>query len=194
MIDLNKIRKIYNLGKDIGLSDIQILFKSAKMKTYSKKEFLLEQGTTSTNVFYIRKGLVRMYHVNEYGDEITFQLMPEHHVVTNFDFIIQDKPSKYYFEALEKTSVLYTDYRTLDAIVSKYPKLESNRKYLLWKFLNEAKDRIESFVLLTPEQRYIKFTEDFPDMYNRVPDKYIAHVLGITPVSLSRIRKRILNK
>jgi CRP-like cAMP-binding protein len=142
----------------------------------------------------LRKGLVRMYHINEYGDEITFQLMPEHYVVANFDFIIQDKPSKYYFEALEKTSVFYADYKTIDDIASKYPKLESNRKFMLRKFLLEAKERLESFVLLTPEQRYVKYIEDFPDMYNRVPDKYIANVLGITPVSLSRIRKRISNK
>jgi hypothetical protein len=65
---------------------------------------------------------------------------------------------------------------------------------MLRKFLLEAKERIESFVLFTPEQRYVKYIEDFPDMYNRVPDKYIAHVLGITPVSLSRIRKRISTK
>lgn len=194
MIDLYKLRQIYKFGKEINLSDIQLVLKVAKRETYKKKEFILEQGSKSSKVYYIRKGLVRMYHVNEYGDEITFKLLPEHHVIANFEFLLEDKPSKYYFETLEKTSVICSDYQTLDNIASKYPKLESNRKYFLRKLLSEAKDRIESFVLLTPEQRYLKFIKDYPEMCNRVPDKYIAHVLGITPVSLSRIRKRIATK
>ena len=194
MIDLDKLRQIYKFGKEISLSDVQLILKVAKLETLKKKEFVIEQGSKSTKVYYIRKGLVRMYHINELGDDITFKLLPEHHVIANFDFLLEGKPSKYYFETLEKTSVFSSDYQTLDGIASKYPKLESNRKFFLRKLLTEAKDRIESFVLLTPEQRYLKFTKDFPDMCNRVPDKYIAHVLGITPVSLSRVRKRIASK
>ena len=60
--------------------------------------------------------------------------------------------------------------------------------------MREAHLRIEGFILYTPEERYIKFIEKYPDINNRVPDKYIANVLGITPVSLSRIRARIIEK
>ncbi|MBK8659738.1 MAG: hypothetical protein IPN22_12925 [Bacteroidetes bacterium] len=49
-------------------------------------------------------------------------------------------------------------------------------------------------MLLSPEERYLKFIQKYPDLLNRVPNKYIANVLGITPVSLSRIRKRISTK
>lgn len=54
--------------------------------------------------------------------------------------------------------------------------------------------RVDSFVLLSPEERYKKYVKDFPEIVNRVPDKHIANVLRITPVSLSRIRKRIATK
>jgi len=57
--------------------------------------------------------------------------------------------------------------------------------------LKEAMERIESFVLLSPTERYLKLIEEKPDIVNRVPDKYLSTYLGITPVSLSRIRKRI---
>ena len=65
---------------------------------------------------------------------------------------------------------------------------------ILRKMIFKVKERLETFVLLNPEERYLKFIKDFPDLTNRVPDKYIANVLGITPVSLSRIRKRISSK
>ena len=72
--------------------------------------------------------------------------------------------------------------------------VEKNRKYILQRLLKESFKRVESFVLLNPEERYLKFIEDNPGLMNRVPNKYIANILGITPVSLSRIRKRIAEK
>jgi DNA-directed RNA polymerase subunit F len=60
--------------------------------------------------------------------------------------------------------------------------------------MRQAFQRVESFVFLSPEERYQKYVEDHPNIINRAPDKYIANILGITPVSLSRIRSRIASK
>lgn len=60
--------------------------------------------------------------------------------------------------------------------------------------MKRAFQRIESFVFLSPEERYKKYVKDYPNVIDRAPDKYIANVLGITPVSLSRIRTRIASK
>ena len=60
--------------------------------------------------------------------------------------------------------------------------------------LKESIERVESFTLHSPEERYINFVKSKPNIVNRVPDKYIATILGMTPVSLSRIRKRIATK
>ncbi len=60
--------------------------------------------------------------------------------------------------------------------------------------MKQAFQRVESFVLLSPEERYLKYMQDYPSVINRAPDKYIANVLGITPVSLSRIKGRITAK
>ena len=64
----------------------------------------------------------------------------------------------------------------------------------MMKILSESLSALDDFILLSPEQRYLKFIQDHPVLLNRAPIKYIANVLGITPVSLSRIRKRIANK
>lgn len=194
MIDIEKLRTLYKFGKELSLQDAQDLLKTAKSVSFKKKEILFEQGSKDTQIYFLRKGLVRMYHIKDNGEEITFSLIPEHNVVANFDFIATEIPSKFYYETIENCSFFSIDYQVLDTIVSKNTKLESNRKYFLRKIIFEVKERLETFVLMTPEERYLKFIIDFPDLTNRVPDKYIANVLGITPVSLSRIRKRISSK
>ena len=105
-----------------------------------------------------------------------------------------NEPAQHYFQALEPTTAFCIDYDKVQAIVTENPKLEANRKFILQNMLKEALLRIDSFVMMTPEERYIDFISSKSDIANRVPDKFIAHVLGITPVSLSRIRKRIASK
>jgi CRP-like cAMP-binding protein len=83
------------------------------------------------------------------------------------------------------------DYDRLISIVEKHPSIERNRKFIFQKMMRQAHTRLESFVLLTPEERYLKYASEHKDIVNRVADKHIANVLGITPTSLSRIRGRI---
>lgn len=194
MIDFDKIKMIYKLGQKLTLSDVQVLFKSAKTKSYASGEHLIIEGETNRNVFFIRKGLVRAYKINEKGDEITTLIRWENKIIASPDIILFDEPSQLYVETLEHTDVFYIDYDVLQKIISSNHKLESNRKFILQNVLKEALKRIDSFVLLTPVERYLAFIKENPDIVNRVQDKYIANIIGITPVSLSRIRKRIITK
>ena len=103
-------------------------------------------------------------------------------------------PSTFYYETLEKSHFFSIDYDVLESIFDRNPKLEKHRKLFLREVVKRSSDRVQSFVLMNAEERYLKFINDFPDLTNRVPDKYVAHILGITPVSLSRIRKRLAYK
>ena len=82
----------------------------------------------------------------------------------------------------------------LQQLIDSNPKLEANRKFFLHNILKDLLKRVDSFVLLSPEERYLEFIKTHPDITNRIPNKHIANILGITPVSLSRIRKRIVTK
>jgi CRP-like cAMP-binding protein len=194
MIDFEQLRKVYHFGKDLSVKDIQAFFKAAEKLSFKKKEILIHEGTKNNTVFYIRKGLVRCYYVNDKGDEITFRLIPEHDMVINSDLILFNQPSKFYYQAFESTKTYAIDYDILQAIIANNGTYKSNRKFVYQELLRQAQQRIESFVLYTPEERYELYLKDFPNLVNRVPDKYIANILGITPVSLSRIRKRIASK
>lgn len=194
MIDFEKLKMVYRLGRNLTLSDVQVLIKSAKTKSYEIGDIIIQEGGVKKDVFLIRKGLVRTYKINDKGDEITTMIRKENQIIASPDVILFDEPSQFYFEAMEATSVFYMDYDVLQSIIAKNPKLEANRKFFLLSILKELSQRVNSFVLHSPEERYLNFVKSNPDVIHRVPNKYIANILGITPVSLSRIRKRIASK
>lgn len=194
MVDLEKLKLLYNFGRNLSLADIQVLLKSARTQSFDQGEYLITEGQLKKEIFLIRKGLVRGFRINDKGEEITTLLRWEHQVVASPQLILFDQASKQYFEAHEPTKVFCINYERLQTIISDNPKLEANRKFVFQNILRQALARIDSFVLMSPEERYVDFIESRSDVANRVPDKYIAHLLGITPVSLSRIRKRIASK
>lgn len=168
------------------------LLRNVKTRTYQPGEVLIDEGSKNKEIFYVRKGLIRCFYVNSNADEITFQLFPESNPVLNFHTLLFDEPSKFVYTAHERTKVYCIDYDALMKITrDNVHLLEINRGFIGKRAIKQAFMRIESLVFLTPEERYIKYLKDFPNIVHRAPDKYIANVLGITPVSLSRIRHRI---
>ena len=86
------------------------------------------------------------------------------------------------------------DYRDLEALYDKSTKFERVGRMILEYYIAFLQQRITSYLLDTPEERYRTLVNETPDLLNRVPLQYIASYIGVTPVSLSRIRKRILKK
>ena len=129
--------------------------------------------------------------MKENGDEVTVLLRWENQFVTSHDSILWHKPSRFIYQALEDTTLIEMDYNKAQEIADRNPLLANNRNILLTHMLAQSIDRVESFVLLSAKERYLKLVHEKPDIVNRVPDKYLSTYLGITPVSLSRIRKRI---
>lgn len=172
------------------------LLRNTSRTSVKKGEVLIPKGSTNQEVFYVRKGLIRSYYYDETKlEEVTFQIYPEANVVLNLSTILFDEPSKYTYQALENTKLYRINYTALIELTSNNPQfLELNRRFVGKKALQKAMRRVESFVFLSPEERYLQYIQDYPNIVHRVPDKYIAHVLGITPVSLSRIRKRLASK
>lgn len=172
-----------------------LLFRILKVQSFAKGEVFIQAGATKKDIFFIRQGLVRSYFVDEKLEEITFQLYAETNVFGNVHTILLNEPSKFSYQALEPTKVYTVDYDVLMDEISNNPKLSGiNRRYIGEKILKQAFQRVESFVFLSPEERYQKYIKDNPNVVNRAPDKYIANVLGVTSVSLSRIRNRIATK
>lgn len=180
-----------------AIRSLLTLVRNVRIRFFVKGEIIIPRGSTLEDIYFIRKGLVRSYLEAKAPDkeEITFQLFPEHSIFANTHTIILKEPCKFSYQALESTKAYVIDYSLFAEATSKDPDLlDMNRRLMGKRLMKQAFQRIESFVFLTPEERYKKYIEDYPSVVNRASDKYIAHVLGITPTSLSRIRKRIATK
>lgn len=160
-------------------------------KIIPAKTILLQEGDTSDTLYIVIKGCLRLYFIKSGGYEFTSQFFFEHQMVSSIESFFTAKPSRLYLESLEEAELVAINRDDFEKI------LTIDDSFKNWMFLY-FRDRLiyytrlhSSFILDTPEQRYVKLKEEYPFIVDRIPLHYIASYLGITPVSLSRIRSRI---
>ncbi len=194
MIDLEKIKQAFPFIQELSPADIMEFLGHTRLMELEAGDIFLEQGSRKSCVYFVKTGLVRSYFTNEKGEEITNRLRCENEVLSSYEIDLFHEPSRFTFQALEPTELILVDSAVMLKLLDDNPKLEAGRRFFIKKTLSECLSAIDDFILLSPEKRYLKFTTKYPQLINRVPMKYIANMLGITPVSLSRIRKRIATK
>ena len=175
-------------------ADTTALFAMTRMVKLEANDIYIREGDTERRLAFIEKGVMRAYIIKDNGDEATLFLRWEEQFIASHDTIINRQPSRFIYRALEPTTLLEMDYDVLETVLKTHPEYEPLRNFFLMRMLSESLKMMESFVTLSPEERYRALLTERFDLVNRVPDKYIASMLGITPVSLSRIRKRIHTK
>ncbi|AMR32789.1 hypothetical protein A0256_15845 [Mucilaginibacter sp. PAMC 26640] len=191
MLNAEDISFYLAIFKGLDFKDMYDLFKLAQTRKIVSGGVYIPLASANQKLAYIKTGLIRAYLLKPNGEEITVLLRWENQFIASHDTIILNQPSRFTYQALEDTVVLEIDYSKAQTILDNNPKLSATRNHFLQRMLAESMTRVESFILFSPEERYLQLVKEKPDIVNRVPDKYIATLLGITPVSLSRIRKRI---
>jgi CRP-like cAMP-binding protein len=191
MLTTEEINFYLSIFKELSFADMYELSKLAKTKKLLAGEMYINADVVYHKVAFIKSGLIRAYHLKESGEEVTLLLRWENQFTGAADTIIFNKPSRFAYQALEDTVLMELDFSKAQPIIDNNPKLSARRNTFVLSMLAESMSRVESFILLSPEERYLQLMQEKPDIVNRVPNKYLATLLGITPVSLSRIRKRI---
>lgn len=194
MLDAEKTDFYLGLFKGMDAEDLLSVIHATQQRVLEPGDVFIREGENSLRLAYIKEGMIRSYHVNEKGMETTVLLRWEEQIVASYDSILWQKPSRFTYYALEKTTLLEVNYDVIQQLLERKPAFEKARYLFVLDMLAQSLERIESFVLLTPEERYLQLIKDKPDLLQRVQDKHLATILGITPVSLSRIRKRIVSK
>jgi CRP-like cAMP-binding protein len=158
----------------------------------SKTELVLSDKITD-ELFFILKGCVRKYYLKD-GDQITTNILTENNFVGAFTSLITGSKSKETIECLESCEILVLKKRDLDLLYQQVPLMNEFIRKILEQTLIQFQQALASFILDKPEERYEKLLFENPDILQRVPQHMLATYLGITPTSLSRIRKRILER
>lgn len=160
-------------------------------RRFIRKQYLLNIGETWQDIFFITSGAVRLFYTSEDGREFNKGFYFDQQFAWPIAPIARNEPSRFTIAAMQDTEVLAGDFQVFRSLLQEFGCWEkfalSQAEWLAeQKVLREAE-----FLLDTAEQRYLRFTQDYAAYLERIPDYHIASYLGITNVSLSRIRKKL---
>ncbi|RWS42161.1 Crp/Fnr family transcriptional regulator [Bacillus mycoides] len=169
----------------------RMILSELQIEEYKKGTVLLRQGDVPSKCYFVLKGCVRQYCVDEAGKEVTSNFYTEEQAITNFNHHKQDKSSPHTLTCLEDCLVVVGDLSSEKDMYKKYSQLEEMTRQMIEYNFGEVQEELTLFIASTPEERYKSLLQKRPHLIDRVPQYQLASYLGITPESLSRIKKRI---
>jgi CRP-like cAMP-binding protein len=163
-------------------------------KKIRKKQYLLQAGDVCKYTAFVEKGILRSYTVDDKGNEHILQFALEGWWIADMYSFLTGEPSTYDIDALEDTEVLLLTREANEKLYEKVPKFERYFRILIQNSMVAMQRRLSGTLSLSAEGKYLKLTETYPDIIQRVPQHLVASYLGITPETLSRIRKQLASK
>lgn len=184
------------LKDQAGLSEQQLahLEQELEIRTIEKDEILLRSGEVCKHFFYVEEGLLRFYGIDSKGKENILAFAPERWLLVDRASFYFDEPSEFYIDAIEQTRLTVLDEQFINRAAEISPQFRKYNERILQNHIRQLQKRIEQLIGASAEERYLRFVETYPDITARVPQWMIASYLGITPESLSRIRRELANK
>lgn len=178
----------------IDEKEILSIVENCTIKKVKRDEFLLQQDEYCKHTFFVEKGLLRQYSIDKKGKEHILSFAPENWFVTDRESTYFNQPSAYYIQALEDSQVVLIDEDFVQLLSEKIPRFTDFNNKLLHNHIRHLQNRINLLLSASAEDRYLAFIKMYPDILLRVPQTMVASYLGITPESLSRVRKELAHK
>jgi CRP-like cAMP-binding protein len=169
-------------------------FDSEKNTTYfNKGDILQREGENCSSAFFVKKGLLRSFTIDDKGKEHIFMFAPESWVIADVESQEFNQPAKLFIDCIEESEVIVLDRRLLSRSDLNVDQLKNNVN-LLSRRVAVLQRRVIMLMSTSAKDRYEFFLETYPKIPNRVPQRMIASYLGITPQALSTIRGKITRK
>ena len=190
---MNKLLEFLNMqGTNLSVDEISTLQRAKSLletRLVSSKTVLLEEGKVADKLYLIHKGCLRLFFYNE-GKDITFQFFFEGDFVASFDSLYKRQPSLFFLESIESSEISVIGRDDFYNLIEQNLSLRQIYEEKLIDRFHTYQQLFLSRIKNTPQQRYEELLKEYPNIIQRVPQHYVASYLGITPVSLSRIRNR----
>lgn len=156
-----------------------------------RAQHLVLPGAPMQNVFFVARGLLRMYYLDADGRSWNKSFVQEGYFAGAFSSYLLGLPAPFGIEALEPTSVLAARWADVEALFDRHPALERlGRRFAEWLLVRkELRER--ALLELDATARYEEFLRDHADVAGRIPNYHVASYLGVTEVTLSRIRRKL---
>jgi CRP-like cAMP-binding protein len=185
-----------HIGKRVALTEEEFdlccrFFTPRKVR---KNQFLLQQGEVCRHLAFVNKGCLREYSVDHKSEEHVIQFAIRDWWIADLTSFLSGLPSTQYIDALQDSEVLILERESRENLVEAIPKMERFFRLLLESKYVASVKRINDSLSESAERRYLSFLAMYPSLVEHVPQRDIASYLGITPQSLSRIRKELSQK
>lgn len=171
-----------------------IVQETFEVQRVPSKRLLTSLGKVETNIYFVVEGLMRLYCMNVKDEETTIFIYKENHFASCYQSFLTQTPSEQALEALEDCTLLSIDKQGYDRLHREVPKMNIITRVVAEQRFINAQRIFSSHIMHSPEERYRNFERQHGDLLLRIPHHIIASFLGVTPVSLSRIRNRMSRK
>jgi CRP-like cAMP-binding protein len=186
----NKLLDHFTRFKPLSAEEVEAIDETMRFQQYEKGTVLLREAQISSATYFISEGIVRQYYLID-GVEKTTDFFSDEEWVVSLAHINPNNPSPYYLECCTDCSLLVGNSQKGEGLFKKFPNLETVSRKLMERVFTEQQEKIEAFTINTPTLRYQNLLKLRADLLQRIPQYQIASYIGVTPESLSRIRKRI---
>lgn len=182
-----------NIARFIDLTELEkqkyiSLLTEVKVK---KKDFLMQAGEIAKYEYFITKGCLKVYTLDEEGSPHISMFAIEDYWTGDISSFMTKEPSRYYIKATEPSELLGISRANYDLLFQEIPKFERFYRNLYQRSLISYIRRTNYGISLTAEERYIEFKKKYPRIVNRITQKDLAAYLGITPEFMSKIISRV---
>lgn len=162
------------------------------IKEFKKGDSLIKQGDSpNKKCFFVLKGYVRQYQIDDDGKEVTSNFFTEEQAILLSTMDESNQSSKFSLTCQEDSVLVVVEFESEQEMYKQYTELENMTRRMMENYLAKAQNEFTKFIRSSPEERYKTIIQDRPELLKRVPQHQLASYLGMTPESLSRIKKRI---
>jgi CRP-like cAMP-binding protein len=176
-------------GKQLSEDDKHLLMVHFKSKKLRKRQYFLQEGDVCKYIGFIVKGSARTFTVDEKGHENILKLSLENWWLADFESFYLLTPSRFNIEALENLEVLQSTHAQIEEFLKEIPAFSVMQNTISQNYTIANQKRMQTAISYTAEERYEDLVSNYPQFLQRFPQNIIASYLGISPETLSRIRK-----
>ncbi|HVM86878.1 MAG TPA: Crp/Fnr family transcriptional regulator [Puia sp.] len=170
---------------------LQFLSDTLAYRELAKKQYLLHSGQTCRNIYFIESGLLRCFYLHN-GAEVCSWFMKEHDVIVSVESFFYQKPSYESIQAIESCCLHYITYDQLQYAYKHFPEFNYTARVLTEKYYAMSEQRLYAIRMQRASERYAYLLKNHPEFILRVPSKFIASYLGITEVTLSTLKGKLV--
>lgn len=181
-----------NISRHIDLSpnEEKYFLSILKQRSLRKRQYLLQAGDVCRYENFVTKGCLRAYTVDQEGEEHIAMFAMEDWWISDLYSFLTGTPATQHIEAMEESEVLQIEKDDLEKLYIEIPKFDRLMRLLLQNAFVATQQRILASISQTAEEQYLNFIKKYPALEQRVPQHQIASYLGITPETISRIRRK----